>query len=665
MIHQQMENETVLWEPSHHFKSKSRLNQYIIWLGEQKKLFFEDDYKELWQWSVDKPADFWATVWEYFQIQSHTPYIKVLDGDMPNAHWFEGATLNYAEHIFRGQSLAPMDAPAIVYASEQQTLNSLTWNELHQQVASTAGYLRELGVQKGDRVVAFLPNVPAATIAFLATASLGAVWSSCSPDFGTESVIERFAQIQPKVLFAADGYQYAGKPFDKMAVVADIACQLPTLKKVILLPYLNQNVQAVDNQVLWNKPLSSETKLYFERVAFDAPLFILYSSGTTGIPKAIVHGHGGILLEHSKYLAFHNNLFAGERFFWYGTTGWMMWNFANSALLLGATLVLYDGSPSFPDINCLWQFAEVVDIQHFGTSAPFLISCMKSEKDFKKQFKLKNLVSIGSTGSPLPPEAFEYVYSHIKSDVWLASISGGTDICTAFVGGNPLLPVVKGMIQCRCLGCNILSLNDLGEPTIDEVGEMVIATPMPSMPIYFWNDADKAKYIGSYFEQYPTIWRHGDWVKITEKGYLMILGRSDATLNRHGVRIGTAEIYRVLDKIAEIKDSLIINLELKGGKHYMPLFVVCAEGVVLNDILKQKINLALKMAYSPRHVPDEIIEVNDIPYTISGKKQETPVKKILMGISLQKSINIGSVRNPTSVDFFIDFAKRFEKERII
>ncbi len=665
MNHSNTTIEPILWQPTSDFKTKSRLNQYIIWLGKQKSLHFEGHYDKLWQWSVEKPADFWATVWEYFQIQSHTPYIKVLQGDMPDAHWFEGATLNYAEHIFRGQRLAPVNAPAIVYASERDTLNSLTWNELHQQVAATAGYLRELGIQKGDRVVAFLPNVPAATIAFLATASLGAVWSSCSPDFGTESVIERFAQIQPKVLFAADGYQYAGKPFDKRAVVADIARQLPTLTKVILLPYLNKNVQPIDNQIIWNKPLSSETQLSFESVAFDDPLFILYSSGTTGIPKAIVHGHGGILLEHSKYLAFHNNLFAGERFFWYGTTGWMMWNFANSALLLGATLVLYDGSPSFPDINCLWQFAEVADIQHFGTSAPFLISCMKAEKDVKKIFKLKNLVSIGSTGSPLPPEAFEYVYTHIKSDVWLASISGGTDICTAFVGGNPLLPVVKGMIQCRCLGCNILSLNDLGEPIINEVGEMVIATPMPSMPIYFWNDPDNAKYKGSYFEQYEHIWRHGDWVKINEKGYLMILGRSDATLNRHGVRIGTAEIYRVLDKIGEIKDSLIINLELKGGKHYMPLFVVCSEGVDLNEGLKQKINLALKKAYSPRHVPDEIIEVSDIPYTISGKKQETPVKKILMGISLQKAINIGSVRNPASVPFFVEFAKRFEKERMI
>ncbi|MEN9612773.1 MAG: hypothetical protein RLZZ628_3587, partial [Bacteroidota bacterium] len=365
MNYSKTEVESILWHPTTDFKSKSRLNQYMIWLSEQKKLHFEDNYKELWQWSVDKPADFWATIWEYFQIQSHTPYIKVLEGQMPNARWFEGATLNYAEAIFRGQLLAPTDAPAIVYASERQTLNSLTWNELHQQVAATAGYLRALGVQKGDRVVAFLPNVPAATIAFLATASLGAVWSSCSPDFGTESVIERFAQIQPKVLFAADGYQYAGKPFDKMAVVADIARQLPTLKKVILLPYLNPNVQPIDNQVLWNKLLSSETNLSFEPVAFDAPLFVLYSSGTTGIPKAIVHGHGGILLEHSKYLAFHNNLCAGERFFWYGTTGWMMWNFANSALLLGATLVLYDGSPSFPDINCLWKFAELADIQHF------------------------------------------------------------------------------------------------------------------------------------------------------------------------------------------------------------------------------------------------------------------------------------------------------------
>ncbi|MFN7118346.1 MAG: acetoacetate--CoA ligase [Saprospiraceae bacterium] len=645
----------VLWRPTEDFIANSNLNHYMHWLRQQYALHF-DDYEALWAWSVAEPAGFWASIWKYFDIKSETPYTQVLsDEAMPDARWFEGSTLNYAEHVFKSYN---NEHPALIFQSERQALTEISWASLREQVAALSQYLRGLGVRPGDRVVAYLPNIPEATVSFLAACAVGAVWSSCSPDFGVNSVLDRFQQIKPKVFITVDGYQYNGKPFDKMETVRELCAKLPTLEKVIIIPYLQPepNVEGGPYVIHWsNATIDKTAELVFEAVPFAHPIWVLYSSGTTGLPKAITHSQGGVLLEHYKYLAFHNDVHRGERFFWFSTTGWMMWNFVQASLLVGATAVLYDGSPGYPNLNVLWQFTEEAQIHHFGTSAPFLVACMKAELNPGKQFKISHLRSIGSTGSPLPPEAFDWVYQNVKSDVWLCSMSGGTDVCTAFVGGNPLEPVYEGEIQCRALGCALYAYDEAGNVISDEVGEMVVIKPMPSMPIYFWNDVNKQKYLDSYFDMYPGVWRHGDWVRITERGTLVIYGRSDATLNRQGVRIGTSEIYSALNKVNEIKDSLIVNLELSGGKHYMPLFITLNENAVLNQDLKQKINQTLKNEYSPRHVPDEIIEVPDIPYTISGKKMEAPVKKILLGYDIKKAANIDSMRNPEALAFFANF----------
>jgi acetoacetyl-CoA synthetase len=633
---------------------------YMDWLYEQKQLLFKT-YDELWSWSVEHPADFWESVWQYFKVKSHTPYRRVLSDDsMPNAQWFVGSTLNYAEHIFRNYT---DEHPAIIFQSERQGMTEISWADLREQVAAMQAYLKSLGVERGDRVVAFLPNIPEATVAFLATCSLGAVWSSTSPDFGANSVIDRFQQIEPKVLIAVDGYQYGGKAYDKLDVVAELQQKLPTVERVIVLPYLNQNIDLdnIKNSVLWAEATANASAdLHFEAVPFEHPIWVLYSSGTTGLPKAITHSQGGVLLEHFKYLAFHNDVHLGERFFWFSTTGWMMWNFVQASLLVGATIVLYDGSPGYPNLKVLWKFTEEAKIVHFGTSAPYLVACMKKGLNPGKDFNLKHLRSIGSTGSPLPSEAFDWCYDRIKSDLWLCSMSGGTDVCTAFVGGCPLLPVYEGEIQSRALGCALYAYDEEGNPVLDEMGEMVITKPMPSMPIYFWNDEDKQRYLGSYFDTYAGIWRHGDWVEVTSRSSLIIYGRSDATLNRQGVRIGTSEIYSAMNKVTEVKDSLIVNLELSGGRHYMPLFVIMQDKRELTDDLKQKINRTLRSAYSPRHVPDEIIAVPDIPYTISGKKMEAPVKKILLGRPIEKAANVDSMRSPEALEFFVEFARQIE-----
>lgn len=650
----------LLWRPPAELLTESHLAHYMNWLAQEKGLHFSH-YRDLWKWSTDDLPAFWQSLWEYFRIIGHSPCQSVLTGsEMPDYKWFEGATLNYAEHIFRQKTDT---RPAILFQNERQHLTSVSWAELERQTAAIANFLRRSGVRQGDRVAAYLPNSPHAIAAVLAAMSLGAVWSGCSPDFGASSVADRFVQIQPKILIAVDGYTYGGKAFDKRDTVRELCQLLPTVEKVIFIPYLDENASLkVDKEVvLWNKIMAAEPEnpsYIIQPLSFDHPLWILYSSGTTGVPKAITHSHGGNLLEHLKYLHFHNDVRPGECFFWYSTTGWMMWNFTLAALLAGATIVLYDGSPGYPDLNVLWELAEKAPIHHFGTSAPYLVSCMKAGLSPRATFDLKNLRSIGSTGSPLPPEAFGWVYENIRSDVWLSSMAGGTDVCTAWVGGNPLLPVYQGEIQCRCLGCAMESWDENGQPVpVGEVGEMVVTRPMPSMPVFFWNDPDGSKYRSSYFDTYPGVWRHGDWLSITERDTLVILGRSDATLNRQGVRIGTAEIYRAMDKIPEIKDSLIVNLERPDGSDWMPLFVALAPGAMLDDGLKNRIRMALRTTYSPRHVPDEILEIPDVPYTISGKKMETPVKKILQRKPLDKAFNRDSMRNPEAMDFFIALAE--------
>lgn len=650
----------LLWQAKPQECEQSHLHHYTGWLKAEKGLSFEH-YEALWQWSVDDVPAFWQSLWQYFRILHDAPYHSVLEGsEMPEYRWFEGATLNYAAHVFRWKT---DQRPAIVYRNEWQDLREMSWAELERQTALFAAFLLDSGIKPGDRVAAYLPNSPHAIVAVLAAMSVGAVWSGCSPDFGAASVADRFAQIQPSILIAVDGYGYGGKTFDKRNTVRELCALLPSVEKLVFIPYLDENASfdLPDKTVVqWNTLMQSASKpsLVFTPLPFSHPVWVLYSSGTTGIPKAITHSHGGNLLEHLKYLHFHNDVKPGERFFWYSTTGWMMWNFTLAALLTGSTIVLYDGSPGYPDMNALWDLAEKSKITHFGTSAPFLVGCMKAGISPGAGFDLRALRSIGSTGSPLPPEAFGWVYEHIKSDVWLSSMAGGTDICTAWVGGNPLLPVFQGEIQCRCLGCAMESWDEDGRPVPSgEVGEMVVTRPMPSMPVYFWNDPDGSKYRSSYFEHFPGIWRHGDWLCITERRTLVILGRSDSTLNRQGVRIGTAEIYRAIDRIPELKDTLIVNLEHEDGSDWMPLFVVLQPGAELNETLVSTVKSALRKAYSPRHVPDAIIPVPDIPYTISGKKMETPVKKVLQRKPLEKAYNRDSMRNPEAMDFFIKLSE--------
>lgn len=653
-----------LWTPSKQFIQQSNLTRYAAWLKAKYDLSF-DNYKSLWQWSIDYPAAFWESIWHYFEIKSYTPYQEVMSADkMPYTRWFEGATLNYAEHVFRNKTV---EHPAILFSSERHKLKAISWNELEKQTAAVQTFLKQSGIKPGDRIAAYLPNIPEATVSLLASVSLGAVWSSCSPDFGSGSVLDRFRQIEPKVLIAVDGYSYNGKPYDRMQVVHEISSRLPTVEKIILIPYLNDNpdFNNLENVVLWNEVMHVGVEvLNFTPVPFSHPIWILYSSGTTGAPKAITHSQGGMLLEHLKYLSLHNDVHSGEKFFWFSTTGWMMWNFVQASSLAGATMVLYDGSPAYPKLDTLWELATEAPIHHFGTSAPYIIACMKAGLKPGEQFNLSALRSIGSTGSPLPPEGFDYVYEKIKKDVWLCSMSGGTDICTAWVGGNPWQPVYEGEIQCRCLGCSMYAYDEKGNSLENVVGEMVVTKSMPCMPVYFWNDKDFKRYESSYFEMYPKVWRHGDWLKITPRDGLLILGRSDTTLNRQGVRIGTAEVYSAVDKVEEVKDSLIVNVELPQGGDYMPLFVLMKEGKELTDEIKLKINRQIRNECSPRHVPDIIIAIPDIPYTISGKKMEAPVKRILMGQSVDQVANKGAMRNPESLEFFVELASKYNLKKL-
>ncbi len=644
---------TVLWNPGKDDIANSNLSKYQNWLKTEKGLHF-DGYKDLWKWSVSQMGDFWSSIWEYFDIQFSGSYAKAMSADhMPDTKWFEGTSLNYAEHIFLQYS---DQRPAIVYSSENGDINELSWSDLQNQVASLRKKLIEFDVKAGDRVVGWLPNIPEAIIAFLATNSIGAVWSSTSPDFGVKSVIDRFAQTEPKVFIAANGYQYNGKQIDKTLDVGIVQQSLPTVKHTIVVSFLEKSSNIDPAFHLWEDCTAEEATIEFTRVPFESPIWILYSSGTTGLPKAITHSNGGALLEHYKYLSFHNDVKIGERFFWFTTTGWMMWNYQLASLLCGSTVVLYEGSPAYPSITRLWDLASKTKINHFGTSAPFIQANMKANTRPSEDFDLRSLRSIGSTGAPLPPDGFDWVYEHIGSQIWLASISGGTDVCSAFVGGNPLWPVYSGEIQCIALGCALEAYDEQGHPVIENVGEMIISKAMPSMPIYFWNDKNKVRYKESYFNVFPNVWRHGDWIKITSRSGIIIYGRSDATLNRGGIRIGTAEIYSALDQIQEIKDSLVVCIDKKDGSSYMPLFVVTDRD--LTDDFKQTINTTIRKQCTPRHVPDEIVQIEEVPYTISGKKTETPVKNILMGKDLNLSLNKDALKNPEVLDFFIQYYKK-------
>ncbi len=645
-----------LWEPSSDLKKTSNLYNFIQWLRKNCDHDF-DDYHDLWLWSVQNLGDFWESVWKYFKVISSTPYSSVVSQHkMPYTKWFEGASLNYAEHIFRNET---EDHPAIIYKSETSPVQEMSWKELRRKVSAFRSYLLSIGIKKGDCVAAYLPNIPEANIAFLAVNSIGAIWSGSSPDFGTASVIDRFSQIEPRVLIAVNAYQYGGKFFDRSDEVLELSEALGSLEKLILIPHANPEkfINQIPGSIMWEDVISNDSEeLRFDRVPFDHPIWVLYSSGTTGMPKAITHSHGGILLEHLKYLAFHNDIKPGDRCFWYTTTGWMMWNYIQASLLVSGVLVLYDGSPGYPDMNVLWEFAQEVEIHHFGTSAAYIVANMKEKTHPSNDFDLSNLRSLSSTGSPLPPEGFDWIYREVKNDLWLASISGGTDVCSAFVGGNPLWPVYSGEIQCRALACSLEAFNEKGQAVQDEMGEMVITRPMPSMPVYFWNDKDFIRYKESYFEMYPGKWRHGDWTRITPRQGVIIYGRSDSTLNRGGVRIGTSEIYRAVDKITEIVDSLILFIEKAGSEPRMPLFVVMKKGLVLSEEIRKKVIITIRKEYTPRHVPDDIIQVDEIPYTISGKKMETPIKKILEGQDPGKVISTDAVKNPDSLGAFINMA---------
>ena len=653
------EDGALLWEPSEQVKQQSTLTRYMQWLEQSRGLSLHSQ-ADLWQWSVDHLEDFWASMWDFFQIQASKPYSTVLvERKMPGAQWFTGAELNYAEHVFRNASTT---RPALLFQSERHPLSEVSWAELRQKVGTVANALRAMGVQRGDRVVAYMPNIPETLIAFLASASLGATWSSCSPDFGTSSVIDRFKQIEPTILFTIDGYQYNGKAIDRLAIVGEIQASLPTLKKTVLLPYLSGDANALKlaNTVPWHELLTGDATLTFEQVPFDHPLWVLYSSGTTGLPKAIVQGHGGIILEHLKNIALGLDLKPEDRFFWFTTTGWMMWNLLIGSLLAGTTVLLYDGSPAYPNMGTLWKFAQDSQMTFFGTSAAYIASCMKAEIEPGTTYNLSKLRGLGSTGSPLPPEGFQWIYEHVKHDIWLASVSGGTDVCSAFVGGSILLPVHAGELQCRALGAKVEAFDEQGQSIINEVGELVLTEPLPSMPLFFWNDPDGKRYHDSYFDMYPGVWRHGDWIKITPTGSAIIYGRSDSTINRSGIRMGSSEIYRVVEGLPEILDSLVIGIERPGGKYYMPLFVVLREGVVLDDALKARIKARLRSNISPHHVPDEIYAITDVPRTLSGKKLEVPVKKLFMGVPIEKAISMDAMGNPQSIQFFIEHANNVQ-----
>ncbi|WP_217587249.1 acetoacetate--CoA ligase [Lentibacillus saliphilus] len=652
-----IEEGTILWTPTEERKRVSNIYAYMNWLKEEREKDFSS-YQDLWKWSVHDIEGFWASIWDYFNVTSGHPYETILTTHrMPGAKWFPEATINYTEHIFRDRD---WNQPAIIHASETRATEEITWGQLYNQTAAVQHTLLKLGVSKGDRVVAYVSNIYEAVSTFLAVAGIGAIWSSASPDFGTQSIIDRFKQIEPKVMVTVDGYSYGGKAFDRLNVIERIQSELPTLEATIAIPFLNEDADfsRLKQPIYWNDIMDApqDHQLYYNRIPFNDPLWVLFSSGTTGKPKPIVHSQGGILLEHLKALTFHADLGPDDRFFWFTTTGWMMWNYLVSGLLTGSTIILYDGNPGYPDLKELWSFAEETNMTVFGTSASYITACMKDETlNPSTEFDLTHLKNISSTGSPLPPEGFQWCYDNVKEDLWIASASGGTDVCTAFILGVPTLPVYAGELQCRGLGASIESFNEEGQPLIEDVGELVLTEPFPSMPIYFWNDQDGSRMHDSYFDMYPEVWRHGDYLKITDRATCVIYGRSDATINRGGIRIGTSEIYRAVDQVTGIADSLIVDIPQEDDSAVL-LFVQMKPGQALTDDVKTSLVTQIRTQCSPRHTPTAIYEVPELPVTLNGKKLEVPIKKILMGQSADKVVNVGSLKNPEALSFFIDFA---------
>ncbi|MFG2053515.1 acetoacetate--CoA ligase [Micromonospora sp. NPDC048930] len=649
----------VLWTPPADVRERSRIGDYLRWLAEHRGLEFAD-YDALWRWSVTDLDAFWRSIWDYFAVIAHTPPTATLaDRAMPGTRWFPGATLNYAENVLRMPGRGD-DDPVLVAYGQTRAPETLTAAQLREQVRRVAAGLRRLGVGRGDRVAAYAPNIPETFVLLLATSSLGAIFSSCAPEFGTRSVTDRWQQIEPKVLVAVDGYRYGDKPVDRRGEVAAIRAALPSVAHTVGIAYLDPAGAPPEGAISWAE-LAAETDepLTFTPVPFDHPLYVLYSSGTTGLPKPIVHGHGGILLEHLKMLALHHDLGPSDRFFWFTTTGWMMWNFLVSGPAVGATIVLFDGNPGHPDLGALWRLAAETGTTYFGTSAPFLLACRKANLVPKAIADLSALRGVGSTGAPLPAEGFTWVYENVGDTLQLQSLSGGTDVCTGFVGGVPLLPVHAGEITCRALGAKVEARSADGTPVIGQLGELVITEPMPSMPVGFWNDPEGTRYREAYFEVYPGVWRHGDWITVNERGGCVITGRSDATLNRGGVRLGTAEFYSVVEGLDEVVDSVVVHLEDdQGGAGELLLFVVLAEGLELDDELRKKICRELRTALSPRHVPDEIHQVRAVPRTLSAKKLEVPVKKILTGTPVDSAAAKGALANPDSLTAFAAFAQR-------
>ncbi|WP_344442589.1 acetoacetate--CoA ligase [Kitasatospora nipponensis] len=661
-----------LWRPDPAEAAATRLVAFQAWAAERHAAPAAplapapDDataaarYAALHTWSTDDLDRFWTAITQWFDVRFSTPPQAVLaDAAMPGARWFPGARLNYAEHALRfGEPAADgtpgphAELPAILHLDETTAEPiALSWAELRRQVGSLAEALRAQGVGPGDRVGAYLPNIPQAVVALLATASIGAVWTSCAPDFGARSVLDRLQQIEPVVLFAVDGYRYGGKAHDRTEVVAELRRELPTLRAVVHVPLLG--TQTPPGALGWDELTGApDPRLVFEPVPFDHPLWVLYSSGTTGLPKAIVQSQGGILVEHLKQAALHLDLGPEDRFFWYTSTGWMMWNFLVAGLLVGSTVVTYDGSPGHPTTGALWEVAARTRATVLGTSAAYVIASRKAGLHPGRDLDLSAVRCIGTTGSPLPPDGFRWIYDEVKADVWLASVSGGTDVCSCFVGGVPTLPVHLGEIQAPCLGAAVESWDVHGKPHTDTVGELVVTQPLPSMPTGFWNDPDGTRYRDSYFDLYPGIWRHGDWITVTSRGTVVIHGRSDSTLNRQGVRMGSADIYEVVERLPEIAESLVIGLEEDGGGYWMPLFVVLAPGAALDDELRARIRSALRDQLSPRHVPDEVIAVTGLPHTLTGKRIEVPVKRLLSGTPLDRAVNPGSVDNLDHLRFF-------------